>query len=277
MDKNSLDILGIKPIGDAINTTVTKSFDGVEGFLKIVCIPALEEVGLMMKDQVRSWRLSNILRILNKAQGKLDLVDGKLEIKAHPRVALAIIEHGSVNDDDEIQELWAGLFASSCTAEGRDDENLIFVNLLKQLTKAEARILKYTVESTHKVMHPNRLVTAMGVMILTGDDLTKITGLNDMHRLDRELDHLQSMDLIQGGFSTSGKELCANIIPTALALNLYAKTQGSNKTMDMFWEKDIVNTQEKLNAEHEQRLKEIKAQADLTEEEFTKETAKKGQ
>lgn len=43
-ENKALDILGIKPIGDAINITITKSFEGIEGYLKRVCAPALEEV-----------------------------------------------------------------------------------------------------------------------------------------------------------------------------------------------------------------------------------------
>ena len=59
----SIDLLGIKPIGDAANTTVEKSFQGIEGFLKSVCMPALDEIGLLLRDKVRLWRLKNILRI----------------------------------------------------------------------------------------------------------------------------------------------------------------------------------------------------------------------
>ena len=68
----STDLLGLAPYGEAINTVVTKSFEVIEGFLKIVCVPALEELGLLLKDQLRHWRLNNVLRILTKAKGKLE-------------------------------------------------------------------------------------------------------------------------------------------------------------------------------------------------------------
>ena len=147
----SIDLLGIKPIADAVNKTVEKSFQGIEGFLKSVCVPALDEIGYLLRDNVRHWRLNNILRIIEKSQGKFHFENEELKIQAHPRVALAIIENGSLNDNDEIQEMWAGLFASSCTKDGQEDENLIFVNLLKQLTIAEARILKYACENSRKI------------------------------------------------------------------------------------------------------------------------------
>ena len=218
---SSLDLLGTKPIGDAANTAVEKSFQGIEGFLKSVCVPALDEVGLLLRDKVRHWRLNNILRILDKAKGKLHFENDELKIQAHPRVALAIIDNGSLIDNDEVQEMWAGLFASSCSKDGQEDENLIFVDLLKQLTVAEARILKYACESTRKIIYKNGLIT--------GDDLTldcksliEITGINEIHRLDRELDHLRSLELIgsgigSGGFSADDEILVADVSPTSLA------------------------------------------------------------
>lgn len=254
-DNKALDILGIKPIGDAINTTVTKSFEGLEGFLKLVCAPALEEVGLLMKDQVRHWRLNNVMKILEKAHGKIEFKGNKLEMKAHPRVALSIIENGSLIDNDEVQQLWAGLFVSSCTKDGQDDENLIFVDLLKQLTVLEARIINYVCLSVQKVEHASGLIVPNTRLFVKSEELFEITGLQDLHRIDRELDHLKSLDLIggqlSGGFNSGDSTLTADITPTALALNLYIKTQGYNGNPVEFWKDNIVTyeTYEQLRKE----------------------------
>lgn len=257
-EDKGLDILGIKPIGEAVNTSVTKAFQGIEGFLKSVCLPALDEVGLMMKDQIRYWRLCNILKILEKAKGKLEFDSDNLQIRAHPRVALSIIENGSLSDNDEVQELWAGLFASSCDESSADDENLIFVDILKQLTVAESRILKYSCENARKILHPNGLVTGDRYEI-NFETLIKITGINDLHRLDRELDHLRSLELIghglgSGGFQASDNELKADVSPTALALSLFVRSQGYTKSMDVYWEKDIV-TYSQIQFEKEEKRK----------------------
>jgi hypothetical protein len=248
-NKGGLDLLGIKPIADAVNTTVVKSFEGIEGFLTLVCVPALEEVGLLLKDKVRSWRLNNVLNLLHKAQNKFEFIDDKLQIKAHPRVALSIIENSSLNDNDELQELWAGLFISSCTKDGQDDENLIFVDLLKQLTVIEARIFKYTCEQSRKIIYKNGLL--MGDNLEIGcEDLKRLTGINDVHRLDRELDHLCSINLINGGFDALDENLIANITPSALGLNLYVKSQGFNEDPTNFWQENII-TAEDLEKEEE--------------------------
>jgi hypothetical protein len=256
-EQKALDILGIKPIGDAINTTVTKTFEGVEGFLKLVCAPALEEVGLLLKDHVRHWRLNNVLRILSKAEGKLEFNVEKLQIKAHPRVALSIIENGSLIDDDEVQELWAGLFVSSCTEDGQDDENLIFVDLLKQLTNIEARILKHSCETARKIYYPNDLLLAEEIQVGC-NQLIELTGVKNVHRIDRELDHLRSLNLLEddSGFDVDDETLTANIRPTALALNLYVKSQGFNEPPSKFWTTNVITIADlnKENAEN-QRLR----------------------
>lgn len=247
----SVDILGIKPIGDAANSVVNKSLGGIEGFLKAVCVPALEEFGLLLKDKVRHWRFNNISKILDKAQGKLCFENESLQFKAHPRVALAIIENGSLNDHDELQEMWAGLFASSCTVEETDDENLIFIDLLKQLTVCEARILRYACENTRKIIYENGLIVGSKLKIEL-NILMEITGVKEVHRLDRELDHLRSLELIArgsifgnvGGFDASDPQLSANITPTALALSLYTRIQGHNSDPIHYWKQNIITIQD---------------------------------
>ncbi|BBE20655.1 hypothetical protein AQPE_4849 [Aquipluma nitroreducens] len=260
-ENKSLDILGIKPVSKAIDTSVKKTFQGIEAFLKSVCAPALDEVGLMLRDKIRYWRLNNILRILEKAKGKINFENDNLQMQAHPRIALAIIENGSLNDNDEIQELWAGLFASSCTPSGQDDENLIFIDLLKQLTSVEAKILNFTCENARKIVYPNGLVTADDLQS-TGNELFRLTGKSDLHSIDRQLDHLRSLELIVGGFSAEGNDLIANITPTDLALNLYVRCQGVNESTAEYWKSSLI-TQEELE-------KEIQAKK-LAEEKIRKE------
>lgn len=247
-NKSSLDILGVKPIGEAVNTSVEKSFQGIEGFLKSVCMPALDEIGLLLKDKVRNWRLNNALRIIEKSKGQLEFQGETLQIKAHPRVALSIIENGSVIDNEELQDLWAGLFTSSCTENGKDDENLIFVDLLKQLTVIEAKILKYSCISSRKILYGNGLV--LGDKLEADLNLLfEITGEKNVNRIDRELDHLRSLELIggsgSGGFVADSNDLIADISPTALALNLYVKGQGFNTNISDFFKHSLITSEQR--------------------------------
>lgn len=258
MSKNKgLDIFGIEPISNAIDKTVQKSLKGIEGFLQLTCKPALGEVGLLIHDQVRHWRLNNVIKMLEKAKGKLDFENNELHLKSHPRVGLSIIENSSFIDNEEVQEMWAGLFASSCTETGTDDENLIFIDLLKQLTTAQAQILKYGVENSRKVIFPNGLVATEELNIHC-DNIFELTGIDNYHRVDRELDYLRALGLIStysGGFNPDSADLVADISPTYLSLSLYVKSQGSKLNPDDYWKNELV-TKEQIEKEEEQKAKE---------------------
>ena len=256
-ENNRLDLFGIKPIASAIDSTIKKNLQGIEVFLSLTCKPALGEIGQMAQDKVRYWRLNNTIKMLEKAKGKLDFQNDRFELKSHPRIGLSIIENSSLIDDDFVLELWAGLFASSCTLDGQDDENLIFIDILKSLTTAQAKIIQYAVENSRKVLYPNRLVTADGDLQVHAEDLKRITGVKNIHRIDRELDSLNNMGLIpslSGGFYASGPELVANICPTYLALSLYIRCQGSSLDPDIYW-KDNLITEEEIKREKEEIAK----------------------
>ena len=237
------DIFGIKPIGEAQLEAIKAAINGVSSFLEIVFKPGLEELGYLMKDEVRYWRLNNILSMLNLAKGKLDFDGQNLNLTANARVGLNIMKGCSEVDNEELQELWAGLFASSCTPDGKDDSNMNFVDLLRRMSSVEAKIIDYACKNSTKFLYPNKLIMADGLTIPFGK-LVEITGTKDIYRLDSELDHMRSIELLLngdsfegggGGFTVSDTELEANITPSPLALNLYYRTHSTGKSPIDFW------------------------------------------
>ncbi len=112
-EDKSLDILGIKPVAESVNTVTKGSVDGASAFLSRICLPAAEEFGLLLKDKVSGWRAKNAVEIANKAQVLLEQQAGGLTISAHPRIIYSTIESGSWAEDDFMQNFWAGLLASS--------------------------------------------------------------------------------------------------------------------------------------------------------------------
>lgn len=235
------DVFGIQPLAEATKIAIDKSFTGLSVFLEKVFLPGLQEFGFYIKDQVREWRLMNALKVMDKAKDRLTFKNDELQILANPRVGLSILQECSMVDDTELQDMWAGIFASSCTIDGKDDSNIIFVDLLKRMSVVEARILKYACENCIKTIYPNRLIIAETIEI-TFEELKIITGVEDIYRLDRELDHMLSLSLLAdgtfgpfGGFTTTDINLKAGITPTALALNLYYKSNAINISQIDFW------------------------------------------
>ena len=227
-DSGIQDILGIKPIGKAINTCTKAAVDGASAFLSRICLPVAEEFGLLLQDKVRGWRTKNLINIIDKARQLHDDL-GLRNVHAHPRIVSLIVEHGSWVEEENIQLMWAGLLASSCTADGKDDSNLIFINLLSQMTYLQACLLNYFCKKADKQVDKNGLIYSRELLINV-DELQEITGTSDVQRLDRELDHLRSLQLILEGFMIDTSSLVARATPTALALHLYARCNGSLKS-----------------------------------------------
>lgn len=236
-ESESLDILGVKPIGEAVNTVVKGGVEGTAAFLSRICLPAAEEFGLLLRDRVTHWRAANLARMADKAQRKLG--PGAESAHAHPRLVSLTVERSSWVDADEVQEMWAGLLASSCTSDGKDESNLIFINLLTQLTTSQARLLCYGCE------HVPKRLTASGGMVFEGvyvsmAMLVNISGTQDHNRLDRELDHLRALGLMSFALYRepiieSPEPLVANLEPTNLGLHMYVRCQGSTKSPGQYF------------------------------------------
>jgi hypothetical protein len=229
MDENpnkSLDLLGIKPFGDAVDTAVTSSFDGAAEFLRRICPPAAEEFGDLLRDRVRMWRAINGAKIVQKTEAKLNSQLESDRKRAHPRIVAQIVEQGAWIEADDVQELWAGLLASSCTLDGKDDSNLIFVDLLSRLAVSQARILDYICENAEKTLAPAGWLVPAAPLELSVEELQRITKLSDVHRMDLELDHLGSLGLLGMGSGFGLHSRLASLQPSSLALQMYARCHG---------------------------------------------------
>lgn len=243
----SLDLLGLKPISGSIKIVTETSARDASKFLHAICYPAAEEFGYLLQDQVKWWKLKNISNIAIKAKNNLNINDDEIDLTASPRIVNSILENGSWIDDDKIQDMWAGLLASSCSKDGKDESNLIFINLLSQLTSSEVKILNYICNNSKKNITMHSIIYA-NELSLSLRTLQKMSGVVGIHNLDREIDHLRSLGLVLGGFPTipedelnafkrpsdivskTFEDFEADITTTTLALNMYVRCNGSLQT-----------------------------------------------
>lgn len=104
--------------------------------LKQLAGPAFEEFGAILGDKLRVYRIKNLIRTTEKT--KRILQEAGLTANAVPsRLLLPIIETCAVEDDEDIQELWAGLLASA--SQESSDLSPSFIETLKQVTPDEAK------------------------------------------------------------------------------------------------------------------------------------------
>lgn len=183
------DPFGIKPYGDAINQSVETACK----FLEATCLPALEEYGLYLRDKVRNWRLENMINIILKTKKLREELGISEDARIHPRIMIKVIQEGSCVDDPDLQKMWSGLLASSSSKDGTDETNFIFVNVLSQMSSAQARVINYIVPESMSRFYKGEPCNPIVIEISI---LKEISGLTDLAILDRELNHLGSLGLI---------------------------------------------------------------------------------
>ena len=197
---------------------------GAGAFLSRICLPAAEEFGLLIRDKVGAWRARNALGLAKKAELMLESLDDSANRHAHPRIVGAIIENGSWCDEDEVQSMWAGLLATACTPSGTNQENLIYVNLLAQLTASEARIFNLACKAAIKKKSPSGLLLAQE-FVQSLEQIMQISGTAEIHTIDLELDHRRTLGILDSGLRLEAG-LPAQLTPTAIGLQLHVRCQG---------------------------------------------------
>lgn len=235
-DSKSKDILGIAPFGKALQVLAEGAVDGARAFLSRICLRAADEFGSLLRDKISFWRAKNMLGIIAACQSRPELAGAFAGKQVHPRLLMNILDAGSWCDDERMQGMWAGLIASSCSGDGKDEGNLIFISLLSQLTSAQAKLLEFACKESAKVERGG-LVSAQPLDVEI-KKLAAISGLTDIVRLDLELDHLRFLELIDmdGGIDARTDASYANVTPSGIALNMYVRCQGCNDPPSRFYE-----------------------------------------
>jgi hypothetical protein len=226
-----------------LNSNDSQRGNFTNDFLNRVCLPIAEEVGLLLQDKIRYWRANNTRRMVEKAEAILFQRNDRYGIKAHPRILSKILEESSWINDDELQSMWSGLLASSCTEGGNDESNHIFTDLLSRLSSSQANVLNFACENCNKGIRKGLLVVNDTLTLKSIEELVDISKIHDIHILDRELDHLRSLDLILDGLGWNEmvEELTISITPSALALQMYIRCQGYVVDPSMYFDVDSLD------------------------------------
>ena len=121
---------------------MSKLEDGTGEVLSVVAKfagPVAEELGQLVRDQVRYFRAKNLLNIFKKT--KQLLADAGIEPQpVPPRLLLPAIEAASGEDDELLQDRWANLLVNAASP-GAAHVLPSFVETLKQMTPEEAVVL----------------------------------------------------------------------------------------------------------------------------------------
>lgn len=115
---------------------------GARSALKAALGPALEEFGQMLGDQVKFYRFTNLLRLQDKINRICDNRGIAHEtIRALPiGDSIRTLEAASLEETEEVQELWARLVVRAATAESPRIDKL-YIEILSALSPADTALL----------------------------------------------------------------------------------------------------------------------------------------
>jgi len=124
-----------------------KTIDAVRalsGFLNDVFGDAFREFGGTVADWARYLRYRNTLLILDKVKATLarrSAIGKTLTIP--PRISLPLLEGASLEFEEDIQALWAGLIANTIDPMRAIKPTKVFIEILRGLEPLDARVLQF--------------------------------------------------------------------------------------------------------------------------------------
>lgn len=130
---------------DEITKTVglpKKIVDEAVEFLGSLIKDPLKEASNIIYDDIRYLRVKNQVRLLCKAKAYFEK-QGLQPNKIPTKVIVPLLEHGSLEDDMDLQERWANLLINSAIPETKNDFFASYIEILKQISPEEALILDF--------------------------------------------------------------------------------------------------------------------------------------
>jgi hypothetical protein len=126
---------------DKMGMEIAKAgLEKAKDFIGKLITPAIEEAGGIIQDTVKSWRVKNQVNIALKAQKYFERKG--LDPKKVPlKILVPLLENGSLEDDENMQDKWAALLASAAHPEMGDYITPNYPAILKELSPKEVLIL----------------------------------------------------------------------------------------------------------------------------------------
>ncbi len=94
------------------STALEKGIDIAKDFLDKLVMPAIEETGLLLRDQVTLWKFKNQVTMLNKARlfcEKNNISTKQISLK----LLCPLLAYSGIEEDEVLQDKWAILLSKN--------------------------------------------------------------------------------------------------------------------------------------------------------------------
>lgn len=196
-------------------------------FLRRICPSATQELKLLFREGLSNIRVASAIGIIHRAEAMLAAERDFDRLRAPQNVVMRVVQEGSWAEDAITQQLWAGILVTACTLMGDDESNLPYIDLLAELATIDGRLFTTACTKSPKVFASSGAVSAQPV-ICKPQDLIEIAGAHDLMKIDRNIFQLANLGLLEPRLKSKyfNFEQDANLTPTALGLELFARCQG---------------------------------------------------
>lgn len=235
----NLKVDGLKEVGEKSAELVAENVTAARRLMASICMPVAEELGLYFKDKVYGWRLNNFINLSRKVETKQEHLKVPKSAQVHPRILLGITDKASVQDNDDLQNWWAGLIVASMGLEPNDD-NISFVNMMDRITVLQSKIFELACRMVKIARSKDGLIRCEPVFVSL-QELENATGCTDIMKLDRETDLLNQHGLFDAGFQTTREGLKIELTPTLFGIEFFAKCNGYTGDLFLFYEQSVLN------------------------------------
>jgi hypothetical protein len=195
-------------------------------FLLHICPAAEAEVPSLIR-ALNSERTERVIELLLHAEEMLASRGAEPNSGISSSLVLRILEYGSKVIDQQLLPSWAGLLVSSLLADAQDDAAIRFVILASKLDADHMAILAAACTRATRMGWEPGFVFSLPLQC-PAEELRSITGIRNLTAVERDLNHLHQLGLMERTVRELG---CAaleqvNMTPTVQGLKLYFKCCG---------------------------------------------------
>lgn len=123
------------------STTADKTIDWAKDVFQRLTGATVDEIGQLMADKVRLWRFNNQVKNLSKVREIVER-EGISPKQISLKVLFPYLEGVSLENDEELQEMWANLLVNYIDSAKNLRINVL-PSILTQLSSEEIKILKF--------------------------------------------------------------------------------------------------------------------------------------
>lgn len=132
------------------SSTIEKSVDLAKGFLQSLVKPSVDELGLLIADKVKVWRLKNQINTLGKVQKIIKEKNVKPQ-QVNLKVLLPYLDAVSLEEDEKLQDIWANLLVNYIDS-SKNLTSVVYPHVLRQLSSKEIDVLDFLIEKTPNII-----------------------------------------------------------------------------------------------------------------------------